>query len=91
MRVIDKTAGEYKVRGLNNAIFLTFEDALYAANGEVAKIRVSANETKGVDLINAERKAKKSAKINQTIENGENTGITSTDVDSIDTDLTQDA
>ena len=91
MKVIDKKASEYKVRGLNNAIFLTFEDALYAANGETSRIRVSTNENRGVDLINAERKAKKSAKINQTIEDGENTGDTWIDTDSIDTDLTQDA
>ena len=91
MNVIDKKASEYKVRGLNNAIFLTFEDALYAANGETSRIRVSTNENKGVDLINAERTAKKSAKINETIEDGENTGTTSTDADSVDTDLTQDA
>ena len=67
MKVIDKTASEYKVRGLNKAIFLTFEDALYAANGEVSKIRVSANENKGVDLINSERKDKKKATKTETI------------------------
>ena len=86
MNIIDKNANEYKVRGFNNAVFLTFNDALYAANGETSRIRVSSNDLNGVKAITT---AKKAAKLTTTTDE-EISRDFSIDTDSIDTELNED-
>ena len=87
MNIIDKNANEYKVRGFNNAVFLTFDDALYAANGETGRVRVSSNDLNGVNAITKAKKAAKlTTKIDEKIRRDN-----SDDAGSVDTVPTEDA